>query len=484
MRRFWFVLLFVIAQAAWAEDAVGRLARLLADKGVLTHDELVAVQRSGPDEAVAMLTDLLARKGLLTASEVASVVQGPDSTVRFIPVTASKSAAAPIPAQAPRSSGPETAGAVTTASKSPLQFYGTILWNAFSNTGGTNVEDIPLVASKNGSDPYQNFGMTARQSRFGLRFQGPDVAGAKMSGTLEMDFFGGKTPLTNGVNMDLFRLRLAYGRLDWKSVSIEGGQDWAVFSPLNPTSLASFAIPAMSASGNPWIRSPQFRFEWRPEHVLFQAAALDPNVGDNPTTVVDARTPGVGERGGGPAVESRLAVVGKIADRDVSVGLSGHYNRGLNVGAIGTQTATRGVDSWGANLDYTLPFSRKFGVSGEAYVGRALGLFSVASGEAVLPPGTLGEHGVLARGGWIQAQFNLNPRWQINAVYGIEAMDPSNLRTGDRSKNQTYMANLMRKLNQRITLSWEWRRILTDYQNQRTANAIIDLANMGIAYTF
>ena len=487
MWRFRLLMVLVLAamQAAWADEAVQRLAQLLADKGVLTNDEVAAVARSGADDAVALLTDLLARKGLLTASEVAAVVQGPPKgAVRFVPVTAAKSLAEPVPAQPPRSSGPETAGAVTTASKSPLQFYGTILWNAFGNTAGTNVEDIPLVASKNGADPYQNFGMTARQSRFGLRYQGGEVFGAKVSGTMEMDFFGGKTPFTNGANMDIFRLRLAYGRLDWQNVSIEAGQDWAVFSPLNPTSIASFAIPSMSASGNPWIRSPQFRFEGRAEHLLFQAALLDPNIGDNPTTVVTARTPGIGERGGAPAVESRLAVVGKIGDRAASAGLSGHYNRGLNVGTIGSQTVARGVDSWGVNLDYTLPFSRWFGLSGEAYVGRALGLFSVASGEDVLPPGTLGEHGVLARGGWMQAQFNLNPRWQINAAYGIEAMDTNNLRTGDRSKNQTYMANLMRKLNQRITLSWEWRRILTDYRNQQTANAIIDIANMGIAYTF
>jgi len=109
--------------------------------------------------------------------------------------------------------------------------------------------------------------------------------------------------------MDLPRLRLAFGRVDWNHVSIEAGQDWAVFSPLNPTSLASFAIPSMSASGNPWIRSPQFRFEWRseagkPTRVLLQAAALDPNVGDNPATLAAARAPAVGERGRGPAGEA------------------------------------------------------------------------------------------------------------------------------------------------------------------------------------
>ena len=77
------------------------------------------------------------------------------------------------------------------------------------------------------------------------------MAGAKVSGQVEMDFFGGKAALGNGISMDLFRLRLAFGRLDWTNFALEAGQDWSVFAPLNPTSLASFAIPAMSGSGNP-----------------------------------------------------------------------------------------------------------------------------------------------------------------------------------------------------------------------------------------
>jgi len=63
------------------------------------------------------------------------------------------------------------------------------------------------------------------------------------------------------MNMDIFRLRLAFGRLDWKHVAFEAGQDWSVFAPLNPTSLAAYAIPEFSESGNPWIRLPQIRAE-------------------------------------------------------------------------------------------------------------------------------------------------------------------------------------------------------------------------------
>jgi len=79
----------------------------------------------------------------------------------------------------------------------PLQVYGTVLLNALYNTALTNIEDIPLFVGKRGSDPSgndKNFAMTARQSRLGFRFRGTEVAGAKLSGQVEIDFLGGKAP--------------------------------------------------------------------------------------------------------------------------------------------------------------------------------------------------------------------------------------------------------------------------------------------------
>jgi hypothetical protein len=489
------VAFFAALGIAQAEDAARQLARILNEKGVLTNDELVSIERAGTDDAVRMLSAALYRKGILTQSEMAQVSEPvrfvPAVAANLTPVSSSIGAPAERPTQTPATTTAGSTGIpeVTSMSHFPIQIYGTVLWNSFYNTGGTNIEDIPLLASKTGTDPNGNFGMTVRQSRFGLRYQGPEVWGAKLSGTVEMDLLGGAAALGNGVAMDLPRLRLAYGRMDWKNTAIEAGQDWAVFSPLNPTSLASYAIPAMSASGNPWVRSPQFRFEWHTDasqstRLLLQMALVDPNVGDNPTTVVDARAPGIGERGQAPAFESRLALTGKFADRDATVGISGHYGRGDNVGVLNGTTVARPVDSWGVNLDYTLPVLKGFTLTGEAFSGRGLGLFSVASGQSVLAVGTPGEHGVLASGGWAQAQFDLSKKWQINLAYGFETDEGYNLITGSRSKNQTPMANIMYKFSPHITWAWEWRRLMTNYQNQKALNATINVGNMAIAYAF
>jgi hypothetical protein len=42
----------------------------------------------------------------------------------------------------------------------------------------------------------------------------------------------------------------------------------------------------------------------------------------------------------------------------------------------------------------------------------------------------------------------------------------------------------MLKLSPAVTLAWEYRRLLTDFRNQRAANERGDSANMGVAYIF
>ena len=346
-----------------ADPAVA-LAQILAGKGTITSAELASVTTASGNGRVNALVSILQRKGLLNDSEVTKVW---NPTANEGQVAAAKPAAAqPAPVPSRTADLP-----VTTHENVAVSLYGTLLFNAFYNTASTNIQDVPLVANKQGSDPTggdKNFGMTARQTRLGLRLHKADVAGAALSGQFEFDLFGGKTPLANGMDMDIFRLRLAFGRLDWKHVAFEAGQDWSIFAPLNPTSYAAYAIPEFSESGNPWIRLPQIRAEFTSgakdaTHWLWQVAALDPDTGDYPTaTFSTSRQPGIGERGRMPSLESRVAWTGRTGERDFTVGLSGTYGRGKNFGTLNGFSVFTPVDSWGVALDYSLP-SRTFSVS-------------------------------------------------------------------------------------------------------------------------
>ena len=58
-------------------------------------------------------------------------------------------------------------------------------------------------------------------SRLGTKVKGPNVWGAKISGTLEGDFFG-----NTEASIGLLRLRHAYVNMDWSKTSLTMGQTW------------------------------------------------------------------------------------------------------------------------------------------------------------------------------------------------------------------------------------------------------------------
>jgi len=482
-----FILLFLPGWQIGAQDASQVLADILAGKGLITADEHSRVAQAEPETRVRILADLLLQKGILDKEEAETIASSRQNAMaggRMAPTGTLLLSLAPASQTRPQIPPPSES-----QNPPPVSLYGTILWNGFYNTGPANNADIPLLAPQRGSDPLSNFGMTVRQSRLGVRYQGSEIAGAKLTGQAEIDFFGGKAALANGMNMDLVRLRLGYLRLDWPLFSLLVGQDWSIFAPLNPTSLAGFAIPALSAAGNLWMRAPQIHAELRRDltdkvRFQWQIAAADPNAGDYPAAFQTVRTPGIGERGLMPGLESRLGLTLPMNGRQAVLGIGAHYNRGKNSTVSGGTQFNLPVDGWGVAIDYTLPVYRRLTLTGEFFEGRALGIFSASLGQAVLPVGTPGEHGVETRGGWVQAQLSIASKWQANAAYGLEIPNSSELRSGDRSKNQAYTANVMYKPSPNITFAWEWRRFLSNYKNLPAASNVSDHANMAVGYVF
>ena len=72
----------------------------------------------------------------------------------------------------------------------------------------------------------------------------------------------------------------------------------------------------------------------------------------------------------------------------------------------------------------------------------------------------------------------------MNLAYGIDSPTVRDIPVGLRTRNQSYMGNIMYKLSPHVTVASEYRRILTDFRNQAAANERGDSANLAFAYIF
>lgn len=99
-------------------------------------------------------------------------------------------------------------------------------------------------------------------SRIGIKFKGPDVFKAKISGNIEGDFFGNTevNAATSGTgSIGLFRLRHATIKLDWTKTSLTFGQTWyPTFVPEVFPGVANFNTGIMF---NPFGWASQIRFK-------------------------------------------------------------------------------------------------------------------------------------------------------------------------------------------------------------------------------
>lgn len=382
---------------------------------------------------------------------------------------------------------------VESGSKYRLRVSGIVLLNMFENRGVVDNADFPEIALEaNPLDSAGNFGGTLRQSQIGLQVFGPEIAGARTSADIKFDFAGGFPTAPNGTVLGLVRLRTGTVRMDWANTSLIAGQDFLFFSPLAPTSLASFAIPALSYAGNLWAWTPQVRIEHRvhfSEHssLLLQGGILDSLSGDVPFSQYE-RYPSWGEESGQPAYAARVAWSQRILGQDVTLGTGGYYGR--QYWGFG-----RNVDGWAATADLTLPLGKYFGFTGQFYRGRAVGGLGGGIGQDVLLAGPLFSSAVVqgldSMGGWAQVKFKPVPRFEINGAVGDDNPFASELRrfpSSDSyygvslSKNLSPFVNFIYQVRSDVMFSVEYRRLKTYVTNDEdyAANHI----NVSLGYIF
>lgn len=376
--------------------------------------------------------------------------------------------------------------------------YGTIYFNAFSNSAGTNNADVPLFAATTGAG---NTSASVRQTRLGFRLEGARVGKANLKAVVEADFFGGFPSVGIGENFGVVRLRLANARLDWEKTSLTVGQDWMVFAPVNPTSLAEAAIPQLAAAGNNWARLPQIKLERKlNKNFTFQGAILGPQTGDFSTNGAFFLQPTSGASSSIPFFQSRIAYAEANffgTKKSGSVGLSAHYGRS-RVFTGATSNIENDIDSVGVALDWDFPLAKTLSLSGEAFFGRNLGGFqagvfqSYNNDFAYRHNGTLIAGGVRAigtRGGWTQLGFTpafLQNRLSFYGSIGVDDPTDSDLisRTPRdfRRQNFAFAFDAIYKFTPQFQIGAEFRRLQTLYflSGERNAKHF----NLSAAYSF
>ncbi len=127
----------------------------------------------------------------------------------------------------------------------------------------------PILNDKNLEDinAKSNFNILSIQSRLTSKLSAPDAFSAKTSGLLEGEFFGHTEGDING-----FRLRHAYVKLDWTNVSLLVGQTW------HPMFIAEIFPGVVSFNTGvpfqPFSRNPQIRLTYASDNIKLIAGAM------------------------------------------------------------------------------------------------------------------------------------------------------------------------------------------------------------------
>ena len=385
---------------------------------------------------------------------------------------------------------------VESGSKYRLRLSGIVLMNLFENRGTVDNLDFPEVAeSRLANEPNASpgaFAGTLRQSQIRLQAFGPDVAGARTSADVNLDFAGGLVDTANGPTMGVLRMRTGVVRLDWANTSIVAGQDRLFFAPLAPTSLASLAIPPLSYSGNLWAWTPQVRVEHRimlsdVSSLSIQGGILDNVTGDIPPDRY-IRYPTWGEQSALPAYAARVSWTYRMFGRDLTVGAGGFYGRQ-------DWGFSRGVDGWAGTADLTLPLGKLFEFTGAFYRGRAVAGLGGGIGQSVLLNGPFANpatafRGLDSMGGWAQLKFKVKSNFEINGAFGSDNPFAGELRQynantiypGSYTRNLSPLVNFIYQIRSDILISTEYRFLKSSVLDSGSFRA--NQVNLSLGYIF
>jgi hypothetical protein len=369
---------------------------------------------------------------------------------------------------------------ISFSSKVPIGFYGFVTAETFYSdsqlsTFGTN-NNTPASYNKTPAGPNRVvdesvegnnnafISATAQNSRFGFLLEPYDFGDKpfEVDGRLEMDFFS-----TGDLSVASLRPRLRRG---YAGIGGKGGkwhvlfgQDWDLFSPLNPSTL--------NLGGNLWrqgnlgFRRPQIRFTSK--HSIDDKkgieAAASLNLPSLSMSFDDA-----GNTTGVPMFEGRFGYWQELSAGKLLAYVSGAYARHRNQVAGGAD-----VNNWGIAASISAPIHPYFIPAGEFHYGYSLGTMLSNTSDT-------SRQRMIA--GWGQIKSLWLSWLESNVGYGVETLDSGEVAAGWVKRNQVIFANVKFKPVKSFIIGLEYNSLCTDYQGTGKSRANMGLLN--VIYTF
>ncbi len=354
---------------------------------------------------------------------------------------------------------------VESDSKYPVKLSGLILFNAFTNSAGTDQPAIPTVTlGGQGST-----GASVRQTLLGIDARGPRLFGATSQANVRVDFFGTTAQGSYNDTGGLLRLRTAQASLTWQHAEAFLNLERPLISPFTPTSLTAVAEPALAWSGNLWVWVPQAGARFTEDvagsglRARVEAALVD--VPDPPTAAYAGVT-SLAEASRRPGSELRLSLLGQDDDHGAQIGVGGYFSpHRLSSGAA--------FNAWAGTTDYRLPLGRYVELSGSAYRGQALGGLGGGGYQdyaARLAGSSLQFRALENVGGWSQVKYRATQKLEFNTAFGLDNVFAGQLRPfavvngsvyQNIARNQTVFSNVIFSPRAYLLFSFEYRHLLT-----------------------
>jgi hypothetical protein len=359
-----------------------------------------------------------------------------------------------------------------------IQLYGFLKFDAAYDTSRIeNGNYAKWVDNESTNDDDDQFNMTANQSRFGAKINGPKGEVMNASGLVEVDFYGPGVGVAE--NQGRLMMRHAYMKLDWpeKRFNIIAGQTWDVISPLLPSTV-NYSVGWWT--GNLGYRRPQFRLTKELGFVdggfLKLEGALARTIGDTSVTGTDS-----GEDAGFPTLQGRASItVPMLGAKEATIGLSGHW------GQEEYDTAASGQDeefeTWSINVDYTQPICKKVAIKAEIFTGENLDAYLGGIGQGVTVSGANQYEEIGSQGGWIAASLGPWDTKRFNVGLAMDDVERGNVNDGARTLNRSVFGNVYCAVNKQTDIAFELSHWRTQYRGNGDGESL--RAQMALIYKF